>query len=139
MTFFEGPRAIVVDASVAVDVIDGVAGWPDRWQVWRVADAQLLAPHHLRLEVANAFLRGTRREPGARVIRRVQLLFETGVDLVDRGLPGLLETVELAERHGLTVYDAAYLQLALDCDAEIATQDPALGKAAAAEGLVVHT
>ena len=57
---------------------------------------------------------------------------------MDRGLAALIETVDLAERHRLTVYDAAYLQLALDCEAEIATLDQALGRAAAAEGLVVH-
>ncbi len=45
---------------------------------------------------------------------------------------------ELAERHGLTVYDAAHLQLALDREGEIATVNQALGRAAAAEGLVVH-
>ena len=68
----------------------------------------------------------------------MRLLFETGIDLVDRGVPALVEAVDLAERHGLTVYDAAYLQLALDCEAEIATLDGALARAAAAEGLIVH-
>ncbi len=138
MTFFEGPRAIVVDASVAVDFVAAVGDWSQRWQGWRVAGAQLLAPPQFRLEVANACLKGSRREAAALVALRLQLLFESGVDLVDRGLHALLETVELAERHGLTVYDAAYLQLALDCEAEMATLDHALGRAAEAEGLVVH-
>jgi len=138
MTFIEGPRAIVVDASVAVDVLAEVGDWADRWWDWRVAGAQLLAPPQFRLEVANAFLMGTRGEAAGMVSRRVQLLFEAGVQVIDRGLRALVETIELAAQHRLTVYDAAYLQLALDCEAEIATLDQALGRAAAAEGLVVH-
>lgn len=139
MTFFEGPRAVVVDASVAVDFVAAVGDWSQRWQEWRMAGAQLLAPPQFRLEVTNACLRGSRREAAVLVTLRVQLLFASGVELVDGGLSALVETIELAQRHGLTVYDAAYLQLALDCEAELATQDRALGRAAAAEGLVVHT
>ncbi len=87
---------------------------------------------------SRADYRGIRRESGAHVAPRVRLLFEAGVDLVERGLSGLIETVELAEWHGLTMYEAAYLRLAVDCDAEIATLDQALGRAAEAEGLIVH-
>jgi predicted nucleic acid-binding protein len=50
---------------------------------------------------------------------------------------GLAEAVELAERHRLTVYDAAYLALALDLDGELATTDRALATAGRAEGIEV--
>jgi predicted nucleic acid-binding protein len=137
MTFQQGLRAIVVDASVAVDVVSESGGWSARVQQWIEQDALLLAPPEFRHEVANAFLKGQRQAPAIIAIR-LQRLFDTGVDIADRGLDGLIESVVLADKHRLTVYDAAYLQLALDCEAEIATQDQALGRAAAAEGLVVH-
>lgn len=62
-------------------------------------------------------------------------LFRTGFQVADRGLGGLEGSVELADRHGLTVYDAAYLDLALDVDGELATLDGELRKAAEAEGV----
>jgi predicted nucleic acid-binding protein len=43
----------------------------------------------------------------------------------------------LAERHGLTVWDALYLQLALDVDGEFATLDGDLIRAARAEEVAV--
>jgi predicted nucleic acid-binding protein len=45
--------------------------------------------------------------------------------------------LRLAEQHGLTVYDAAYLDLAIDVDAELATLDRDLARAAVAEGVAV--
>ena len=137
MSVQHGLRAIVVDASVAVDVVSESGSWSARMQEWIEQDALLLAPPQFRLEVANAFLKGQRQGP-AIIAVRLQRLFDTGVDIADRGLDGLIESVVLADKHRLTVYDAAYLQLALDCEAEIATQDLALGQAAAAEGLIVH-
>jgi predicted nucleic acid-binding protein len=59
------------------------------------------------------------------------------VEPADRGLPGLLGAVELADRHGLSVYDALYLDLALDIDGELATLDRDLAAAAAAEGVTL--
>jgi len=43
----------------------------------------------------------------------------------------------LARRHGLTVYDAAYLELALRRAASLATLDTKLSSAAASEGVEV--
>ena len=64
-------------------------------------------------------------------------LFAAGVEVADRGLPGVFDAVELAARHGLTVYDAVYLQLVLELDGELATLDRALARAARAEGVPV--
>ena len=66
---------------------------------------------------------------------------DTLLDLVDR-LGIALDTVAagapvmaLARRHGLTVYDALYLDLALRRGSPLATLDAALARAAAAEGV----
>jgi predicted nucleic acid-binding protein len=46
--------------------------------------------------------------------------------------------LELSDRHGLTPYDAAYLLLALEEQAALASIDAKLVQAARAEGLTVH-
>ncbi len=46
-----------------------------------------------------------------------------------------LETNALAMRHGLTMYDAAYLHLAIAARGRLATADTKLGAAAMAEGI----
>ena len=47
--------------------------------------------------------------------------------------------LSLADRHRLTAYDAAYLELALSRAAELASLDDDLVKAARAEGLTVRS
>ena len=44
----------------------------------------------------------------------------------------------LATRHGVTAYDASYLELAVRLGAELATFDGELRNAALAEGLTIH-
>ncbi len=116
--------------------LGGDPRWTSRWDEWQGSDAQLLAPPAFRHEVANALIRG-QRKPAAVAAVLLERLFGSGIDIA-LALRGLIESGALAERHGLTVYDAAYLQLALDTDGELATLDRALGTAARREGLVVH-
>ena len=71
------------------------------------------------------------------VMRRLERLAASGVEVADRGLRGLTEAVELAQGHRLSVYDAAYLQLALDIEATPASLDADLVRAAHREGLTV--
>jgi len=52
-------------------------------------------------------------------------------------MPGEYAVLTLARRHRLTVYDAAYLELALGEASPLATLDEALASAACAEGLSV--
>lgn len=47
------------------------------------------------------------------------------------------ETVQLAERHSLTIYDAAYLELAMRRNIPLATLDTDLRTAAAREGVLL--
>jgi len=136
MTFSAAQRTVVVDASAAVELLCGDATWYDRWQAWLEADAMILAPAHFSGEVANALLRSVRLE-ALEAANRLARLFGLGLETADRRLPGLLGAIELAERHRLTVYDALYLDLALDVDAELATLDRDLAAAAEAEGVAV--
>jgi predicted nucleic acid-binding protein len=81
-------------------------------------------------------LRSVRLE-AADAIVRLQRLFAAGVDVIDRGMVGVYDSLEFAARHGLSVYDAAYLSLAVELDGELATNDRALAHAARAEGVEV--
>lgn len=136
MSLTTGPTAIVVDASVTVEAVAGRAPWPGRWADWATTDTMLLAPAHFRAEVANGLLRGSSAAEG-RVSDKVRTIARSGVDIADRGWHGLLHAMEIAHRHGLTVYDALYLQLAIDIDAPLATLDRRLAAAARAEGIEV--
>jgi predicted nucleic acid-binding protein len=127
---------VVVDASAMVEVATGDPGWARRFAGWQDDGSLLVAPGILRTEVANALLLGLRLDP-LDVVGRVRLLLAAGIDLVDRGLVGLADAVDLAARHRLTVYDAAYLGLAMELGGELATTDRALAAAARAEGIAV--
>lgn len=136
MTFAVDVPPVVVDASVAIDFLGGDLRWRESFDRWADEDRILLAPAHFLAEVANAQLRG-QRVPAADVAARIERIVASGIEAADRGLHGLLEAIGLADRHGLTIYDALYLQLALDVDGELATLDKDLRQAAAAEDVAV--
>ena len=142
MTFTIGQGAVVVDASAAVELIAGEdvarAGWARQWVDWAESGTMLLVPAHFGAEVANALLLG-RRLSESDAAASLGRLWATGLEVADRGASGLLGSLELAARHGLSVYDAAYLDLALDVDGELATLDGALRQAADAEGIALAT
>jgi predicted nucleic acid-binding protein len=134
MTCTAGIPVVVVDASAAMAFLAGEPDWVERVRRWVEADAMLLVPAHFGVEVANALVRDTRSTAGE-AAARVERLLQVGFETADRGLPGLLGGIELADRHRLTVYDSVYLDLALDVDAELATLDLDLAAAATAEGV----
>ena len=136
MTFQVGQAAIVVDASVAVSALRAQLGWESQLRGWIESNVMLLAPAHFGHEVANALLRGLPEE-AADAEELLEQLFVVGIETADRGRSGLLGSMRLARRHGLTIYDAAYLDLALDVDAALATLDRDLAAAAARERVAV--
>lgn len=134
--FVEARVPVVVDASAATELLDGNPAWVAAFASW-VSEGQMqLAPSLLRWEVANGQLRGRGLQASV-VITRMERLAAVGIETADRGLAGLLETISLADRHRLTVYDALYLQLAIDVEGDLATLDTALAAAAQAEGVTV--
>ena len=136
MTFSAPPAPVVVDASFAVEAL--LEGGPslDRWLEWIRDGRTRLVPTHFWAELANALLLGRRFEPG-RAALTVGAAARAGIETADRGLAGIADALDLADRHRLTVYDALYLQLASDVDAELATLDRDLARAARAEGVGV--
>jgi predicted nucleic acid-binding protein len=135
VTLIVHPVPVVVDASVAVDLVG--AGDPDlaaAWLTWSDDRRLRLAPVILWPELANALLR-SRRLPGVLVAELVGAFAASGIEIADRGAAGVREAIVLAERHDLTIYDATYLWLAMDVDGELATRDRALVRAATATGV----
>ena len=101
---------------------------------------ELWAPVIWRLEVPNALLIAERRkriQRGARLeaLERIQGL---GIR-VDTHLVDLKAISELAERRGLSTYDASYLECALRQGFDLITLDRDLAAAAAAEGVAVQS
>jgi predicted nucleic acid-binding protein len=135
MTFLADRPPVVLDASVAIDLVTDptseleamIAGWIEG------ARARLV-PAHFWAEAANGMLSRGRAEPGE-VADRLAIIQGIGVEVADRRLAGVIGAVGLADRHRLTVYDALYLQLALDVDGSLATLDRELARAARAENV----
>ena len=131
--------SIVVDASIALS-----------WQfddesspyAERALDAVMLqggcVPFHWKAEVANGLVMGLRRkkisaEDQNQIISDLEALnFEHDID----GLENVWSvTSQLASSHGLTVYDAIYLELAVRRSLKIATLDAKLQAASVTLGV----
>jgi predicted nucleic acid-binding protein len=132
--------ALVLDCSIALSWF-----FPDEKTAFTEAALDLMAleecwvPAVWRLEFPNALLVAERRKRLTREERR-QILDEAArLRLrVDATVPELRAISELAERHDLSTYDAAYLELASRQGATLLTLDKALATAAAAASVAVH-
>ena len=134
MTFTIAPVPIVVDASVLVEASLGNPALVVAVGDWVIDDRYLFAPPIMWPEVANA-LHKRHRIPAVEVAGVISSIEAAGLETADRGPEGIRSALVLAERHGLSVYDATYLWLAIDIDAELATLDADLARAAEAEGV----
>lgn len=92
-----------------------------------------------RLEFPNALLVAEKRRRLTRA-ERLQVLDEVArLNLrVDPRVHELRAISDLAERHSLSAYDAAYLELAWRLDSALITLDEDLAAAATAAGVGVH-
>ena len=131
--------ALVVDASLA-------AAWflPDEQndaadQVMAELDKNPgRAPSLFWFETRNLFLVAERRgrlQPGEAATTMAQL---RGFPILDEGTGNDRLVLALAERHGLSGYDASYLALALSQNLPLATLDKKLAAAARAQGVEVR-
>jgi len=87
-------------------------------------------------EITNLLVSAVRRRrlAVADAVVLLAALAEWPIDIDTRG-DRAGRVFALAVRHGLSAYDATYLDLAIDAGAELATHDRALALAARAEGL----
>ncbi|WP_291385620.1 MULTISPECIES: type II toxin-antitoxin system VapC family toxin [Achromobacter] len=102
--------------------------------------SQNTVPHIWRVEVANGVLRAERsqRISRAQVAAFNQLLDNLPISADnDDAASSIARTCQLARAHGLTAYDASYLELSLRQRACLATFDRKLADAARASGVTV--
>ena len=138
MTFNAPPIPIVVDASLAVEqILETAPRGAEQWAGWVDTGRTLLVPWLFWPEVANALLVGQRLDPGV-VRQEIGVLRAEGVEAVEPHERRLIEAIGLASQHRLSVYDALYVQLAIETDATLATLDLAMRRAAEAEGVEIE-
>ena len=95
-------------------------------------------PAHFHLEVGNGLLTGLRRgrltadQARTAIVALGALPIEVDLDTASRAFG---ESWPLAAQHGLTTYDAAYLEMAIRRGLPLATLDERLAGAARAEGV----
>jgi predicted nucleic acid-binding protein len=131
--------SIVIDASVTLAWIFA----DERNELAQAVMAEVVqagaaVPTIWPLEVANVLLLGVRRGRLTAAQRDASLADLAQLDIEVDGettVHAWSETLALGERFGLTVYDAAYLELARRRDMPIATLDRALATAADALGI----
>jgi len=116
----------VVDASAIGALLFGEPEGPDI--AHRLSQSRLAAPELLFFEVASICLKKLKRYPDRRqlILEAFKMLRRLTVELVE---VDYTEIVLLAERQGLTAYDASYLWLARSLGAELVTLDRKLEQA----------
>ncbi len=135
-------KALVIDGSTALGFVLTDEQFPDALKALQATENGIptFVPAHWSVEVANGLLMAERRKrvSQADVAEALSLLY---------GLPILIDeetaqrsgrdTFAIARQYGLTIYDAAYLELAMRRGAALATNDRDLSKAAKAAGVAI--
>jgi len=104
-----------------------------------IHEVEYWVPSIWRLEMVNGLLMAERRKRIDKTWRIESVNQVTRLNVrVDPIQPSLSAVANLAERHGLTAYDAAYLELAMRLKVGLITQDGDLVRAADSEGLPVQ-
>ncbi|HWB51665.1 MAG TPA: type II toxin-antitoxin system VapC family toxin [Stellaceae bacterium] len=125
--------SIVVDTSMTVAwLFRDERGEAPRTALRHVITEGATVPTLWRLEVANALRTAVRRrrctdDYADQCLRRLSRLRITADAETDRNAWGM--TRSLSRHHNLTLYDAAYLELAVRLDAVLATMDRAAQEA----------
>jgi predicted nucleic acid-binding protein len=104
-----------------------------------LAEQRGVVPSLWHAETTNLLLTAERRRriTSERCAELLELLASLPIDTYDETDRVRGPVLRLARAHRLTVYDAVYLDLAIDRGLPLATRDAALRKAARAEGIVV--
>ena len=133
--------SLVLDSSAVLAWVHGDERTPEIEAVFdRAVEEGAIVPNLWHLEVANSLTVAVRRKRVAQTFRDDVLrdLGELNISVDgDTAANAWSATVRLADLYGLTVYDAAYLELAQRLRLPLATLDRDLAKAARAAGVEV--
>jgi predicted nucleic acid-binding protein len=133
------PDRFVLDGSVALAWLfhDETDPYADA-VVGKLPHVEMLVPRLWHLEIANVLLVGERRSRCTQADTTLWLSFLSRLPIVIDGATearAWSDTIALARQHGLSVYDAAYLELALREGVPLATLDAKLEAATTAVGV----
>lgn len=133
-----GARPFVVDASVSAAWFLPDEATPETEAALQATTLQdVWVPSLWPLEICNLLLNAQRRKRIGADKRRELALAAAALRIkVDREPVQITTLDEIAAAHGLSSYDAAYLELALRRRIALATHDAALLKAMAKTGVV---
>jgi len=135
-------KSLVIDGSTALGFLmpDEQAGSAVEALAALERGVPAFVPSHWRLEVANGLLVAERRKRAshATINEALHVVFALPIEIdADTSTHVAGATAGLARQYGLTVYDAAYLELAMRRGATLATSDAQLARAARKAGVPV--
>jgi predicted nucleic acid-binding protein len=135
-------RSLVIDGSTTVGLL-----LPDERATGVTAASRAMergiptyVPVHWWVETANALLMAERRKRATQANINESLLLVRRLPVItddETAQRSGVETFSLARQYELTIYDAAYLELALRKKSSLATSDKALARAATLAGVTV--
>jgi predicted nucleic acid-binding protein len=133
-------RALVIDCSTALSFLMSDEPAPRALDALDALErgVPVFVPAHWPLEVANGLLVAERRKRATQAVvaEALHVVLSLPVEIdrdTARHVAG--DTVGLARQYALTIYDAAYLELAMRRGATLATSDVELARAAKKAGV----
>ena len=135
-------KALVIDASTELGFLMQDEQPSDALKSLAVIEngTPTFVPSHWCVEVANGLMMAERRKRASQadITEALSLVAALPVIADDETARRVgSDTAALARQYGLTIYDAAYLELAMRRGASLATSDHALAKAAKAAGVAL--
>ena len=137
------PERLVLDGSIALAWCfpDEQAPYPQSVLSALGGKAEAVVPALWPLEVANALLMGERRKRSSQMDTVAWMGFLSALPITidtQTATRAFGDIANLARTHRLTVYDAAYLELAMRLGVSLATLDGELAAAAKAVGVAIY-
>ena len=130
--------AIVIDSSIAVSwILSDEDSEIARMALAMVSTEGMIVPRIFWYEFRNSLLVNERRGRllASEIEQGLSVLAAMNPEFADRYSD--LETLRLSRQHDLSIYDAAYVDLALSNGMHLATLDKKMAKAAVAEGVML--
>ncbi|MBK8476493.1 MAG: type II toxin-antitoxin system VapC family toxin [Opitutaceae bacterium] len=135
-------KALVIDGSTTLGFVLADEQTPNSLAALEAIEngTPTCVPAHWCVEVANGLIMAERRKRASQadITEALNLVAALPVAADDETARRAgSDTAALARQYGLTIYDAAYLELAMRRGASLATTDNALAKAAKAAGVTL--
>jgi len=135
-------KGLVIDASTAIGFVLKDEHAPHALKALEVIESGVptFVPAHWCVEVANGLIMAERRKRASQadITEALNLVVALPVIMDDQTAQrSCSDTAALARQYDLTIYDAAYLELAMRRGAALATTDHRLAESAKATGVVV--